>query len=166
MGRKAAAATMKLRLSYKRGSKIIAMPLAATGNRGGVPPQFPFRFPSPNPRDSQMDRRGCHPPGLRAALCTANTLSPVCRQRPLSVPLLPPTPPNCASRRDQRETRRLPPQFSFGILSPSRGAATQMHALDYANGAIRQHHPLRQVEQLRLTPPTTNDNGSFTASLP
>ena len=100
-----------------------------------------------------MDRPGWHPLGLRAALCTANALSPVCRQRPLSVPLLPPTLTNCASRRDQSDNEGgCLPRFPLETFLPPVMRLRRCLDLDYTNAATHQQQPLRHAGQLRLTP--------------
>ena len=122
------------------------------GHRDRVPSQFPSGLLSPDPRDSQMDRPGLHPLELRAASRPKNSLPPVSRLSRRYVPLLPPTPTNCASRRDERTTQRRPSQFSSRHLSSSRCSRRRWIILDYANAAIRQQQPLRHADQLRSTP--------------
>ena len=89
-----------------------------------------------------MDRLGLHALGL------CFTINSVFR----SAPRIPPTPTNCASRRDQRKTQEAAfLSFSLEPFPPSRQIGRRWIGLDYANVAKHQHQPLRHAVQLRLT---------------
>ena len=105
-----------------------------------------------------MDRPGLHTLGLRF---TVNSVFH-------SAPRLPPMPTNCASRRDQGNTRAAAAPVFPWTLFPHPWFWTQMPALDFANGATHQHQPLRHVEQLRRfhggSDETTNPENNLTAT--
>ena len=76
------------------------------------------------------------PPGLCAALRPPNALLPVRRRRHAPSRSFHPRRPTAQAVAAKGTTREAAsPTFSFGNLSPSRGAATQMLAIDCANGA-------------------------------
>lgn len=114
---------------FKLVSAKIALP-ATKGTQGWSASQFPSGLLSSNPRDAQMDRPGFHPLELRAAVCTANPLPPVC---PLTFPLRPVPSTHADQVREPSRLKgqlgSLPPKFSFGDLSFSQRAATQMARL-------------------------------------
>ena len=88
-----------------------------------------------------MDRPGLHALGL------CSTVNSVFR----AAPRLPPSPTNCASRRDQGKTQEAASlSFSLEPFPPSRRIVRRWIALDYANGATHQHQPLLQAVQLRI----------------
>jgi len=117
-----------------------ATPPAATRHRGRVPPQFLFRFTSPDPRAYADGQPGLHTPGL---CCTVNNVF-----RAAPSPSAHAGQRRFTARPKENSGGRLP-QFFLGTFSSLPVCRAQMLALDYANGAKHPHQPLRHAEQLR-----------------
>jgi len=118
-----------------------ATPPAATRHRGRVPPQFLFRFTSPDPRAYADGQPGLHTPGL---CCTVNNVF-----RAAPSPSAHAGQRRFTARPRENSGGRLP-QFFLGTFSSLPADRAQMDRSGLRERCYTPHQPLRQAVQLRV----------------